>query len=84
MSFWDIIKAAVNVIVGVGTGVIVGHYTGEAVNGSKGAYKACATIAAVAIEGLVATKASGYLNDQIDDIRDGVNRLTSKGEKADA
>lgn len=83
MNVWDIVKGVVSAVVGIGTGVIVGHYTGEAVSGSKGVYKTCATVAAVAIEGFVASKASGYMNDQIDGVRNGINRLSKKREEED-
>lgn len=68
MSFIEVLKMIIGIAVDVGTGVIVGHYTGNAVKKAKGASKVCAMIAASAISGLVASKATGYLSDQIDEI----------------
>lgn len=81
MNFFDVVKAVVDIVVGVGSGVIVGYYTGDAVKGAKGITKACATVAAVAIEGLVASKASTYLNDQIDEISNGIEEFKNKRKK---
>ena len=76
----DAVKWGIELLVSVGTGVVLGNVTGKAVKNAKGVEKVCAAVAAVAIEGLVATKASGYLCDQVDDL---ANRIEARMESSE-
>lgn len=68
MNFFDVLKGVLAIAVDVGTGIVVGHYTGAAVNAAKGITKVCAGIASVAIGGFVGTKATEWINDQVNQV----------------
>ena len=78
-DFLDVVKTGVEIVVSVGTGLILGSYTGNAVRNSKGVAKVCAAVAAIAIEGMIADKAAAHINTQFDDIK---RKVESKIDEA--
>ena len=78
MSFFSVIKSIVPIVVDIGTGIIVGHYTGSAVKSAKGICKVCAAVAATCVSGLIGSKASDWANEQLDEVKEAVDRVTNK------
>lgn len=78
MSFFDVLKGVLAIAVDVGTGLLVGHYAGAAVSSAKGIQKICAGVAATAIGGYVGSKATEWVNNQVDNIENSINLNNSK------
>ena len=83
MNFFDVAKCALSIVVDVGAGVVVGHYTGQAVKAAKGIEKVCAGVASVAIGGYIGAKATEWVTDQVDQVQAAVSKLSKKNEKGD-
>lgn len=80
MNVFDVVKGVLSIAVDIGTGVIIGNYTGAAVKAAKGVYKVCAGIASVAIGGVVSVKATDWINDQINTVQEKIENLNTAKE----
>lgn len=81
MNFFDVLKGVLSIIVDIGTGVVVGHYTGAAVSSAKGIEKVCAGVASVAIGGYVGSKAAEWMNSQVDQVQNKLLPERNNGEE---
>lgn len=80
MKFFDVLKGVLAIVVDIGAGVVIGHYTGTAVKAAKGIEKVCAGVASVAISGMIGAKAADWMSSQVDQVQEAMDKLTANTE----